>query len=408
MYRSRYHRPIIASLPAFALLLSAFTGCDDEEAFTSSGAGTTTAAPTGTTTGGGTVTGTASGTGSGVGGDVGGGGPGGTGGAAGGAGGATGGAGGSVGGAGGATGGAGGATGGAGGATGGAGGATGGSGGSGSPTVADHLLISEVVVTPSEGEYIEIHNPTGAVIDLTDYYLTDGTNAAPVQGRYYYNIVLSDQTLSDSGYSSDFHARFPTGASIGPGAYQTIALRGSSDYETIYSASPTYEFSDDVAGTGGGGGSGGGGGAGGGDDGTPDMLEAHAGSIGGAAGLTDGHELVVLYRWNGVQDLVEDVDYVVWGDKSEAVDKSGISIDSGFDGDAATSSYLSETSRLNQAVCSTGSHTQGNSFSRIDDTEGAEVGSGNGITGDNETSENLDATWDECTVSPLAQASCCP
>ncbi|MDX2342696.1 MAG: hypothetical protein QNL12_02610, partial [Acidimicrobiia bacterium] len=42
---------------------------------------------------------------------------------------------------------------------------------------ADHLLVSEFVVTPTEGEFIEIHNPTDATIDLTDVYLTDATFA---------------------------------------------------------------------------------------------------------------------------------------------------------------------------------------------------------------------------------------
>jgi hypothetical protein len=37
---------------------------------------------------------------------------------------------------------------------------------------ADHLLLSEFVVTPTAGEFVEIHNPTGATVDLTDVYLT--------------------------------------------------------------------------------------------------------------------------------------------------------------------------------------------------------------------------------------------
>ena len=41
----------------------------------------------------------------------------------------------------------------------------------------DHVLLSEIVVTPTEGEYVEIHNPTAGAIDLSDYYLTDATYA---------------------------------------------------------------------------------------------------------------------------------------------------------------------------------------------------------------------------------------
>ena len=34
----------------------------------------------------------------------------------------------------------------------------------------DHLLLCEAVVTPTSDEFIEIHNPTDAPIDLTNYY----------------------------------------------------------------------------------------------------------------------------------------------------------------------------------------------------------------------------------------------
>ena len=34
----------------------------------------------------------------------------------------------------------------------------------------DHLLISEFVVTPTAGEFIEIYNPTASAVDLTNYY----------------------------------------------------------------------------------------------------------------------------------------------------------------------------------------------------------------------------------------------
>ncbi|MGB9359121.1 MAG: hypothetical protein WCC01_11250, partial [Acidimicrobiia bacterium] len=34
----------------------------------------------------------------------------------------------------------------------------------------DHLLLTEIVVTPTDGEFIEIHNPTGSAIDLSNYY----------------------------------------------------------------------------------------------------------------------------------------------------------------------------------------------------------------------------------------------
>ena len=242
-------------------------------------------------------------------------------------------------------------------------------------TDGDHLLLSEIVVTPTAGEFIEIHNPTGVSIDLSDYYLTDATFAPG--GTYYYNIVTGSN--AGGGGFGDFHARFPSGAAIAPGEYQTIALAGSTDFESEYGGLPTYElYEDDGA-----------------PDAVPDMLEALLGSINGQGGLTNDGEVVILYTWDGTSDLVEDVDYALWGDKAEAVDKTGVSID-GPDGDSTTSTYLPDTSIANQDVISAGSHPSGESFLRSDLTEGAETSSGgNGITGDDETSEDLSVTWGE-------------
>ncbi len=138
----------------------------------------------------------------------------------------------------------------------------------------DHLQLTEIVVTPTAGEFIEIHNPTGTAIDLTDYYLTDATFAGG--GAYYYNIVTGADY--GGGGFADFHARFPSGASIGAGEYQTIALDGSSNFNATYGALPTYELYEDGATA----------------DSVPDMLEAVTGSINGQGGLTNGGEFVVL------------------------------------------------------------------------------------------------------------------
>jgi hypothetical protein len=129
----------------------------------------------------------------------------------------------------------------------------------------DHLLISEFVVTPTEGEFIEIFNPTLSPIDLSSYYLTDATHIS--SGRYYYNIVTGEKY--GGGSYSDFHARFPENAKIEPREYQTVALNGDSAFFAIYGLYPTYEMAED--------------GAAGYD--APDMREAVAGSI---QGLTSG------------------------------------------------------------------------------------------------------------------------
>lgn len=255
---------------------------------------------------------------------------------------------------------------------------------------APQLLLTEIVVTPTEGELIEIHNPTGQIITLTDVYLTDATNAGT--GNYYYNIVIGASAGGAGGGGSDFHARFPPGATIGPGEYQTIALRGSANFSTTYGLVPTYELSEDDSTP----------------DAIPDMVEALPGSIGGQAGLTDSGEVVILYFWDGTSDLVTDLDYIVWGDKAEAVDKTNVSID-GPDDDDIPSTYLADTGINFQDVLGTGNplHTSITSVQRKDLAEGTETRSGgNGAAGDDETSEDLSNTWCEAAPSPKAATNC--
>jgi predicted extracellular nuclease len=243
------------------------------------------------------------------------------------------------------------------------------------------LLLTEIVVTPTGGEFVEIYNPTGATIDLSDVYLTDATFTGG--STFYYNIVTG--TNAGGGGFSDFHARFPDGATIASGEFQTVAIAGSDAFFAEYGIDPTYELFED----------------GGSADAIPDMREALPGSINDQGGLTNGGEVVVLYTWDGSSDLVQDLDYAVWGDKDEAVDKTGLAID-GPDGDSTTSTYLDDTAVASQDVISTGAHGNGLSFQRVDFTEGAEVTTGgNGATGADETSEDLSNTWaDDLAPTP--------
>ncbi len=237
----------------------------------------------------------------------------------------------------------------------------------------DHLLITEFAVTPTSGEFIEIYNPTADSIDLTNYYITDATFANG--GTFYYQIVEGG---GGGGSFGDFHAQFPAGAKIGPGEYQSIALNGSANFMGEYGVEPTYElYEDDAA-----------------PDAIPDMLEATPGSINGQGGLSNSGEFVVLYYWDGASDLVKDVDYVVWGDKAEAVDKTGVSID-GPDAGTDSSTYLADTSIADQYVVNADNdvdanpHDDGMTAQRRLDVEDVEIWvGGNGITGHDETSEN--------------------
>jgi hypothetical protein len=139
------------------------------------------------------------------------------------------------------------------------------------------LLLSEITVTPTAGEFIEIYNPNTTLVDLTDVYLTDATFAN--SGAYYYNIVTGAD--AGGGGFGDFLARFPNGASIAAGAYQTVSISGSESYTTTYGTIPTYELYEDGAIP----------------DGVPDMLEGLTGSINNQGGLTNSGEVAILFQW---------------------------------------------------------------------------------------------------------------
>ena len=241
------------------------------------------------------------------------------------------------------------------------------------PPTAERLVLTEIVVTPTGGEFVEIFNPNADPMDLSDVYLTDATFAGG--GVFYYNVVTG--TDAGGGGFGDFHARFPDGAQIGAGEFQTIAIAGSGAFFTEYGVDPDYELFEDGPTA----------------DAVPDMREALTSSINGQGGLTNSGEVVILYFWDGASDLVTDLDYVVWGDQAEAVDKTGVSID-GPDADLFATAYQADTAISAQDVVSPGGHAGGESFTRIDFDEGTETTTGgNGAGGADETSENLSGTW---------------
>ncbi len=250
------------------------------------------------------------------------------------------------------------------------------------------LLLSELVVTPTGGEYIEIFNPGAQAIDLGDVYLTDATFAGG--GTFYYNIVTGNLALAGGGGFGDFHARFPAGASIEAGEYQTVAIAGSEAFFAAYGQNPNYElFEDGLA-----------------ADAVPDMREALPGSINAQGALSNDGEVAILYTWDGAADRVTDLDYAVWGDKAEAVDKSGIAVD-GPDADAIASAYLDDTPIAGQDIVAPAAHALGDSFQRQDLFEGSETTTGgNGVGGHDETSEDFSNTWCQGPATPGAMTVC--
>ena len=221
---------------------------------------------------------------------------------------------------------------------------------------ADHIVFSEIVLTPSEGEYVEITNPTAGDIDLSNYYLTDATDTG--SGKVYHKLPNGADYWS--GSSSDFICRFPSGYSLPAAGSIKVSLRDNDSYASSYGESADLSLDDD-------------------------MLDAVDGSptkgVAAAPKLHNTSETLVLFYWDGTSSTVKDVDYLLWGDNSFAVDKSGIS---GYQSDtpASSQSYMSVHDTNEKLIRSESA------------SEGTETQSGgNGITGHDETSEPLSETW---------------
>jgi hypothetical protein len=221
---------------------------------------------------------------------------------------------------------------------------------------ATSLLLTEVVLAPTTQEFIEIANPTSQAVDLSTYYLSDNGN--------YFRLPAGAPTL-DSG---DFVVTFPAGASIAPGAVITVALDTAANYMAVYGTAPTYSVASA----------------------TMTVIASN-----GVSTLTNGGELVALFSWSGTTDTVKDVDLVLAGAPTIAnglVDKSGVAQD-GPDAGTTTTAYAADAKTM--AVMGS-TPASGKSTKRLVREVGHETqaGGGNGISGDDETSEDTAATWD--------------
>lgn len=213
-----------------------------------------------------------------------------------------------------------------------------------------HLLLSEVTLSPAGSEFIEIVNPTGAAVDLSSYYLSD--NGA------YWKLPQSTPNLG----AADFIAKFPAGATIAPNQVITVATGTAAAFATAYAgAMPTYSIAD----------------------GTMPTVATN-----GTPTLTDAGEIVVLFQWDGTAPLVQDVDLVLAGTPIAAnglVSKSQMP--------QLGCAYAADANTIAVQATPPGA---GKSTKRIalEGTAEAHAGTGNGITGDDETSEDTSMTWD--------------
>ncbi len=257
-----------------------------------------------------------------------------------------------------------------------------------------HLQLTEVNVDWRTGvgsKYIEIHNPTPGDLVLTHVYLTNANFGV----NQYYNLV--NYAEAGGGAGGKFNCRFPAGASIAAGDTLVISVQGSAAFTAAYGYLPDFELYEDGTVL----------------DAVAEMVPAFPGTIG--SGLADPGDntpdvyyqsgSLMLYRWDGQTDLVQDLDYVCWGHSVSGatatyVDKSGILID-GPDVDETASMYADDTPIGSQdSVNPTGVHTFGTSLQRVAADEGLEVDTGgNGIDFHDETSENLGTTWNIATYA---------
>jgi hypothetical protein len=223
---------------------------------------------------------------------------------------------------------------------------------------AAHLLLSEVALAPAIGEFVEIVNPTGSAVDLSTYYLSDNGN--------YFRLPTGAAAV-DIG---DFIVQFPAGAMIPAHGVRTVAIDSAANF-----AASTGVVADFSIGAG------------------PTQMIAKV--VSGTPALTASGELVVLFQWDGQSDLVHDVDILLAGVPSasdQLVDKSNVTQD-GPDADTQPSRYAvdARTMIVQASVAPPGKSTKRIALEANHETHG---GTGNGITGDDETSEDTTKTWD--------------
>jgi len=231
---------------------------------------------------------------------------------------------------------------------------------SGSP-----LLLSEVVIMPTEGELIEIVNTSNQPVDLSTYYLSDS-------GNNYFKLPV--QKTVDL---NDFIVKFPDNAVIPGHGVFTVALDTAVMFSTVYQKAPTFSVVD------------------------PGSMMPVA--TNGQATLTNAGEIVILFQWDGRSDLVRDVDIVLAGvpaGTNVLFSKSGVSQD-GMDADSTPSTYATDKNSIRGQPAAPG---VGFSTKRLllEDAGGeSHDGMGNGQAGDDETSEDTSLTWDGTAGHPF-------
>ncbi|HEX3766335.1 MAG TPA: hypothetical protein VHW23_46905 [Kofleriaceae bacterium] len=236
------------------------------------------------------------------------------------------------------------------------------------------LLLSEVVVSPSDAEMIEIVNTSTDTVDMSTYYLSDSAS--------YYRLPA--QASVDM---TDFIVRFPDGALLGPHGVLTVAIDIPQNFATRYGVSPNFSVADT----------------------SMDRI-----IVNGTPRLTDTGEPVILFQWDKHSDLVRDVDIMIVGNPTAAnqlTSKAGMSQD-GPDNGSDPSTYAIDSNTIKPQAAAPASNTTAMpplivSTQRLllEDNNEHQGVMGNGQSGDDETSEDTSITWDGTTAHPFGPAT---
>ena len=223
------------------------------------------------------------------------------------------------------------------------------------PPSGEHLLLTEIALAPGGSEFIEIFNPTTQAIDLSHYYVSNHGS--------YFKLPAGAPPLP----SAHFIVQFKAGSTIAAGAVVTLATQSASSFHTAYGVNPTYSIAD----------------------GTVTSTD-----VVGTPSLTDTGTIVTLFEWDGTSALVKDVDMMIAGAPTAT---SALMSKSGYAQNGST--YATDANTIAAQSATPGA---GKSTKRIAAEAGQEIqaGTGNGITGHDETSEHTNVTWDATFTAP--------
>ena len=192
---------------------------------------------------------------------------------------------------------------------------------------------------------------------MTQYYLSDNWYepvSLPVEG--YFRFPEAGYFISTN---SDYTMRFPSGTIILPGSAIVIAQDGAG-LDAAYGAG-TSDF--ELTGT---------------SAVVPDMINVGNNNPAippGGALLSNSSEFIVIFSWDGLSDIVCDVDYVTWGPAATTsrVDKTPFAID-GPDANAIPTPYNVDTPDAAQSAVV--APIGGASTARLAGAEGVEASPG--------------------------------